>query len=185
MESNYGSSRKIPNVSYSNVLIAGGCAVAEVHPVQSIACRGVSMQIHNCKFVHVSPSRKSPSALSTQCSSSSSPSPSSSSPSSPSSSSSRRARRRHRRRRHSAHTSVVIGTAAVSRFISSSLPPWSSSSSAVVHAAIAIVTISIAIWFVLKSPFIRPRIIGLPRHTRLPRLTRLGRGSPGDRLDRL
>ena len=66
-----------------------------------------------------------------------------------------------------------------SRFISSSLPPWSSSSSAVVHAVIAIVTISIAIWFVLKSPFIRPRIIGLPRHTRLPRLTRLGRGSPG------
>ena len=66
-----------------------------------------------------------------------------------------------------------------SRFFSSSLPPWSSSSSAVVHAVIAIVTISIAIWFVLKSPFIRPRI------TRLPRLTRLGRCSPGDRLDRL
>ena len=66
-----------------------------------------------------------------------------------------------------------------SRFISSSLPPWSSSSSAVVHAVIAIVTISIAIWFLLKSPFVGPRI------TRLPRLTRLGRGSPGDRLDRL
>ena len=66
-----------------------------------------------------------------------------------------------------------------SRFISSSLPPWSSSSSAVVHAVIAIVTISIAIWFVLKSPFIRPMI------TRLPRLTRLRRCSPGDRLHRL
>ena len=121
MEYNYGSSRKIPNRSYSNVLIAGGCAVAEVHPVQSIACRGVSMQIHNCKFVNVkkssaspsSPSRSSPSALSTPCSSSSSPSPSSSSPSSPSSSWSRRTHRRHRRRRHSAHTSVIIGTAAV------------------------------------------------------------------------
>ena len=66
-----------------------------------------------------------------------------------------------------------------SRFISSSFPPWSSSSSAVVNAVIAIVTISIAIWFVLKSTFVRPRI------TRLPRLTRLGRCSPGDRLDHL
>ena len=66
-----------------------------------------------------------------------------------------------------------------SRLISSSFPPWSSSSSAVVNVVIAIVTISIAIWFVLKSTFVTPRI------TRLPRLTRLGRCSPGDRLDHL
>ena len=66
-----------------------------------------------------------------------------------------------------------------SRFISSSFPPWSSSSSAVVNVVIAIVTINIAIWFVLKSTFVRPRI------TRLPRLTRLGRCSPGARLDHL
>ena len=161
MEYNYGSSRKIPNSSYSNVSVAGGCAVAKVHPVQSIACRGVSMQIHNCKFVHVSPSRKSPSALSTQCSSSSSPSPSSSSPSSPSSSWSRRTHRRHRLRHHSANTSVIIGTAAVDssrrRFRRDRRH-----SSAVVHAVIATVTISITIWFVLKSPFVRPRIIGQP-----------------------
>ena len=37
-----------------------------------------------------------------------------------------------------------------SRFISS-FPPWSSSSSAVVNVVIAIVTINIAIWFVLNA----------------------------------
>ena len=65
------------------------------------------------------------------------------------------------------------------RCISSSFPPRSSSSSAVANVVIVIATINIAIWFVLKCTFVRPRI------TRLPRLTRLGRCSPGARLDHL
>ena len=79
-----------------------------------------------------------------------------------------------------------------SRFISSSLPPRSSPSSAVVHAFIAIVTISISIWFVLQA--VLPELHRLAEdhpaavaHPAWPRLSRRSFGSfigrsPLDRL---